>query len=200
MENPYELLYMTRMKDPYAENALLRQYEPIIRHLQKQLSAMHYDVNVSEEELRQEGRISFFHAVKTYRADKCASFYTYCTVVVRRGMNTCLRHYGCGKYLRAGDFVYMSAANGSGISVADTLRAGIGMSDPEYRQAYMQAAARLQQIMHDMKEQEKRVLALWQNDVSYDEGAKILGLSRKGYDAALQRLRRKLRTILTEGD
>ena len=47
MENPYELLYMARMKDPFAMAKLLEEFEAVIQMTAAQLSAVNYDVDIS---------------------------------------------------------------------------------------------------------------------------------------------------------
>ena len=199
MENPYELLYMARMKDPFAMAKLLEEFEAVIQMTAAQLSAVNYDVDISREELEQEGRISFFTAVDEFRHDKEAAFSTYCTIVIRRGMLSAIRHYGRKECLRRSHLIHLDAGkDGEGGSV-DSLADRSGMLNPEYRAEYERAKEKLADIVAHMSEGEKRVLQVWQEGgCSYEESARRLGITPKSYDGLLQRLRRKLRRILED--
>jgi RNA polymerase sporulation-specific sigma factor len=200
MENPYELLYMSRMNDPYALSRLLKQYEPIIRFLQREISDMNFDVNVGPDELLQEGRISFFDAVNNYRTDRETSFSTYSTVVVRRSMISRVRHYGRKKYGRLSSLLCLDDVNEYNTPYLEGIADGDGLKNPEYHAAYHSAREKLQRYLQKMTERERHLMMVWQSECSYAEGAERLGVTLKSYDASLQRLRRKLRRIIADDD
>ena len=66
-ENPYELLYMIRTGDAYAENELYRTYHGLVVHLVDKLICTNRLLQMYREDLIQEGMIGIMEAVENYR-------------------------------------------------------------------------------------------------------------------------------------
>ena len=73
-ENPYELLYMYRMGDRYAEKRLYTIYKPYAEMVVRTFLKKNEYLRGYEEDLSQECMIAVFTAVKRYRQDKDSSF------------------------------------------------------------------------------------------------------------------------------
>ena len=83
-ENPYELIYMSRMGDEYAQTTLFLQYEGLLNALVNQTLLAYPTVRRYRDDILQEARISLFQAINQYQESKSASFKTFVCLVVKR--------------------------------------------------------------------------------------------------------------------
>ena len=65
-ENPYELIYMSRMGDEYAQTTLFLQYEGLLNALVNQTLLAYPTVRRYRDDILQEARISLFQAINQY--------------------------------------------------------------------------------------------------------------------------------------
>ena len=84
--NDYELIYMIRENDEESKGIMYKKYYPIIRTLAAEFYGRYSNYGYDLEDFVQEGCIFFFHALSTYDEQKDNLFYSYCLIIVKRGL------------------------------------------------------------------------------------------------------------------
>ncbi len=132
---------------------------------------------IEDEDLAQEALLGLLAAVRSFRPDGGATFTTYVTTCVRHRLASVIRRHSrqlCEQPLEEDD-------------LPDTA------GDPAMRlQAQEEAATLLRRLRQRLTPLEYSVLLLRLSDLSYEEIATRLQISKKAVDNAVQRLRRKL--------
>ena len=178
MDKKHELLPIGAAAngDELAYAAVAHRMAPIIRSIVQGFDALGLDT----DDLEQEASLGLLAAVRSYRPDGGATFTTYATTCIRNRLTSVARRHGARirteqPFEEEGDL----PAN------AD--------SDPARRMLEQEDLARLQeQLRQRLTELEYRVLLARLSDLTYDEIASRLGVSKKAVDNAVQRLRRKM--------
>lgn len=137
----------------------------------------------SAEDLMQEGLMGLLSAVKSYNADKGVSFYTYAMVCIKNKVLSSLK-----KNMLS-----------DGVDITDEELEGYAdFGDiPEDIVIEKETAEELnQKIFPALSELEQQVFQLFLNGMSYNHIALELGISPKAADNAMQRVRRKLKSLL----
>lgn len=178
-----EALALAAKDDGQAFPVLVRRYRQLISHI-----ANHCAENSADaEDYAQEGLIGLLAAVSSYAPGHHASFRTYAAVCIRNRILNAVR------------------ANGSGQVAA------LSLDDPNQpldelltddsdspEQVFLQkerVSSLYAQLADVLSKQETEILLLAAGGLSYGEIAGRLHISEKSVDNALQRARRKLRTV-----
>lgn len=178
MKNRNELLPIDRAANgddtAYAEVA--RKLAPIIRSIVQRYA----DLGLDADDLEQEASVALLSAVRSFRADGGASFTTYASTCVRNRLTSVARRHG--KRLKAEQ----------PLAQEDDLPASAD-SDPVQQMQQREDLSRLHEhLRRRLTDLEYRVLLARLSDLSYEEIANRLGVSKKTVDNAVQRLRRKI--------
>lgn len=139
------------------------------------------------EDLTQEGLLGLLGAVKTYNADRGASFKTYAGLCINRRIITLLKRSGNNKSKALNDYISLYDEDIEE-SVSEE---GVNPEENFIGQESLMSLKK--SISECLSKRENRVLDLYLAGESYADIAKELGLSPKAVDNALQRIRRKLR-------
>ena len=140
------------------------------------------DSVVSREDLVQEGMFGLLSAVRTYSADKTASFKTYAGVCIRNRIASVVRASSCG--------------NDSGnISLGDEEVPDFGSNPEEMIIAGETRQSLSEFISRELSDFEKNVIKLYLAGNSYKEISVIISSHPKAVDNALQRIRRKFKRL-----
>lgn len=198
-ENPYELLYMFRLGDRYAEKSIYSIYKPFVDMIVRSFLKKHEYLKSYEDDLIQECMISVFVAVKRYRQDKDSAFRTFLTLIVKRKLYLKVRWYQ--NYLFAdGQFVTEWDDDITDSLQRSELTTKYRMYEPEYYLQYRIAEENLLNSFSYMTKQEKQVLALWDKGKTYKQAADTLGCTSKQYETKLRNIRSSLyRSLDPEG-
>lgn len=159
--------------------------ELIVRYLRTvQFLASRYAPNIYED-LVQEGFVGLLKAVNTYRHDENVKFSTYANVCVRRKIVSSLKK---NRLL-------------NGVELTDEMPKELFADDswqsPE--SIYIQNERMdevYNRITSALSEQEWKVFQLFLTGMAYNQMALNLGVSVKSVDNAMQRVRRKLKSVL----
>lgn len=190
-ENPYELLYMYRMGDRYAEKRLYTIYKPYAEMVVRTFLKKNEYLRGYEEDLSQECMIAVFTAVKRYRQDKDSSFRTFVNVLVKR------RLFQKAKWYRNSLFAEGKIVTEWDDEITESLQRSeltqkYRMYEPEYYLKYRIAEENLMNSFSYMSKQDRKVLALWDTGKSYVEAAESLGCTSKQYETRLRSLRKSI--------
>jgi len=161
-----------------AENVLISRYSEKIMIKARMLSG----TGAECDDLRQEGLISLLQAIYAYDPARGAKFSTFsevCIVNRMRSVSSIRRNLSCD-----------SLDELCGDEIAS------GVEDPESQFLYKELVSELKNgIASELSSAERRTFELCVQGVSYRRAALMLGITEKAVDNAMQRARRKLRTI-----
>lgn len=188
--NDYELLYMVRTKDANALELLLKKYEQYMSYLM--IKQFEPDGITSKEDLQQECRILLLSLVESYREDQDCRFLTYLVNGVRNRIGNRNRvHQRSTKGIKfvSLDSCVNEEAGGSLIDLIDPKNA---FYQPEYEWRYADLVEALRNMLMSLSEKEKMVWSLMNEKLSYEEAARIMGITRKQFDNLRLRLKKKI--------
>ena len=188
--NDYELLYMVRTKDADALDLLLKKYEQYMSYLM--IKQFEPDGITSKEDLQQECRILLLSLVESYREDQGCRFLTYVVNGVRNRIGNRNRvHQRSTKGIKfvSLDSCVNEEAGGFLIDLIDPKNA---FYQPEYEWRYAELVEALRDMLMSLSEKEKMVWSLMNEKLSYEEAARIMGITRKQFDNLRLRLKKKI--------
>lgn len=175
------ILYKNGVQDAFT--ALSVRYVYVIRRLASGFSKM----SVEFDDLLQEGLIGLVNAVNTYENAGGAAFRTYAGVCIRNRMISVVRKANSS----------LNSINNEALPLSeqtDILSAPI--TEPE---RFVDSVERTKEIFRvireNLSELERNVLSLYIDGKRYEEIATDLGITVKGCDNAMQRVRKKLKFL-----
>lgn len=190
--HPDEMQLVRRAKagDEDALTGLIGRYAPLVR-----LRAASFHGGLDLDDLYQEGMIALLKAVRYYREDASGSFKTFALVCINNKLRSAYTAHMREKNAPLRDYLSLSDTPED---LQHLLPASSDHDDPQTLLiANEQADARRRQINVLLSPFERQVLRFYLSSYSYEEMASQLGSSAKAVDNALQRVRRKLRTVFT---
>lgn len=175
-----ELAELCKNYDDTALDTLIKRMESVIAGCVSAFT----DSRFEKEDLMQEGMVACFRAILSYDDKKGASFRTYASVCIRNALKN---------FVKKKDNVFLSADEGF-VPLEDETSDGATAED-EYisSENYKTLRVSLEKVL---SETEYSVFSLFVDGMSYSEISQKTGLTVKSVDGALQRVRKKLRSIL----
>lgn len=184
--------------DRIAEEILVMRYNRLVRICARPFFLAGGD----SEDLIQEGMLGLLSAIRSYQADKAASFRTYAEICIKSRLISAVKSASSGKHTPLNS--YVSFETPSFDSVADYLSSsaiGLPQENPE---DLLINREELQEYLDTAKGQlsgfEANVLSHYLEGLSYQEIAAQVKRSPKSVDNAVQRIRRKLAQHITSGE
>ena len=193
MENPYELLYMSRCGDEWSLQALFNLYAKDISGYINTLTKKYTPLKIYREDLIQEAYISLYSATNSYREDCDCGFKTFMMVVIRHRIWNIMRHYCSTSHMPMHEVLSTEQYIRDTEATYDALRSTDGLCEPEYHLRFKTIREDVDKVIEDLDELDKEVLEAWLNDESYKDASTRLGISYKKYDGRLQKVRKKIR-------
>ncbi len=178
MNNQDALLPLTTaaLGDEKAFAVIARRMDPLISHTIRHFAAQGLD----PDDLAQEASLGLLAAVRAYRPDGGASFTTFATTCIRNRLTSVARRHGTQTRVEES----LSEDDASAFDPS---------GDPAAHLLERESLSHLQdQLRRRLTDLEYRVLLARLSDLSYEEIAHSLGVSKKTVDNAVQRLRRKM--------
>jgi RNA polymerase sporulation-specific sigma factor len=153
------------------------------------------------EDLIQEGLIGLFKAVRDYRPEREASFRSFAELCVTRQIITAIKTAARNKHSPLN--TYVSFSNTRAGSEQETTLADVLPDDPvtdPINQAISteELTSLVECLGRVLSPLESQVLAMYLEGRSYEEVAERLDCNPKSVDNALQRVKRKVETHLSE--
>lgn len=196
-----QLLEKLRDKDEKIFEYLTEKYKGLVRALANK----YYLAGGDKEDLVQEGMIGLFKAIRDYRPDRNASFYSFAVLCVKRSLYTAITRSQSKSNRPLNEYISLSTdadADMAGKEGTQTLLDALeaeSMFTPEQvvlDQDFLNDFA--QQSTEHLSETEYKVMNLLLEGKTYQEIAQILSISPKSADNAIQRCRQKLKKILAK--
>lgn len=197
--NDYELLYYWSQREELVLLELRKRYLPFVYKIVNTCLSSAKQCAIYKEDLIEEALFSLLEAASAYRESQGCSFSSFFYTCAYRRVKTTLRHY-----LREANSVNLYAMSldapvreEEGLYMVDYC-SDSGMSDPAQILHYKEAFERVQEVLENLSDQEKKVWYVYQEDCSYQKAAQILGCSQKKYDNTIQKIKRLIKRRLEE--
>lgn len=187
-----ELIVKLREGDEAIMDYLMEKYKNLVR---KEAIAM-YLLGGDTDDLIQEGMIGLFKAVRDYKLDTEASFYTFAKLCVTRQMYSAIEASKRKKHSPLNSYVSLYEKNEDKVALVETIEP-VTETNPEEILISQEYASRLEkQLEESLSPLEHKVLYLHMLGTDYKTIAKLLDKSVKTIDNALQRIKAKTQKIL----
>lgn len=193
-----ELILLLRDGDNRIIDFIMEKYKGFVRNKAKSM----YLLGADSEDLIQEGMIGLFKAVRDYDAGRDASFYTFADLCVSRQMYSAVQASNRKKHAPLNSYVSISPGNPEA-EQAEKSTKYVGTDfwerNPEELIIDKERAELLEQaIERELSSFEKQVFDLHLTGRGYVQIAKVLGRDEKSTDNALQRIRGKIRKVISQ--
>lgn len=198
MNNPYELLYMSRMEDAYAFKALFLMYQPLVQTEVKKILLEYPSMReMYEDDLVQEAMCSIPQAIQAYRFDLNCGFTTFLMLVARRRIYSMLRSLSAKSVVQYTDIMRLDATRvNEPSSLYEVLPGRNTWEDPRFTLRFHEAQQRVKHVFSKMSDLDKQVFEVWQTKKGYKEASEVLGMSYKSFDGRVQRIKRQIRAAV----
>ena len=190
-----QLVLMAREGSETAEEILIEKYKGLVRTKSK----AYFIAGAEAEDVVQEGMIGLMKAVRSFDADREASFKTYASTCINNQIIKAIRKAEREKNQPLNDAISLDnhlREKDDDLTIGDILKASM-FDEPEEKVIYEDTLERLksisQQIFSPLEAQVLRAKIAGKN---YQEIAEELGKSPKTIDNAIQRIRKKIMTFL----
>lgn len=175
-----DLAELCKRYDDSALHTLLKRTESVIANC----AAAFSDSRFENEDLIQEGMVACFMAILSYDSGKGASFRTYAAVCIKNALKNFVRKKN-NVFLSADeDFVPLGDETVSSTTTEDEY-----ISSENYKNLR-------KSLKNILSQTEYTVFSFFVEGLSYSEISEKTGQSLKSVDCAMQRVRKKLKSIL----
>lgn len=200
--NDYELLnYAVSDHNEDATELLYQKYQPLIISYAKKMLPFCSQGGIELNDLIQEGLLGLSSAIEHFNEQKNITFYTFARTCIERKMISLVIGTRRLKHKILNESVpFETKGEDNELVYADYLLKD-EKSDPEYVLLNNEREQILKELIQDeLTDFELQVFELKMNHFSYEEIAAILDKNVKSVDNALQRIKGKIKKILTELD
>ncbi len=190
-----ELIEKYRAGDKGIMDYLMVKYKNLVLGKTKSL----YILGGETEDLIQEGMIGLFQAVNDYDFGRDASFYTFADLCVTRKVYSAIKASNEKKHSFLNNYVSIfenqAESENNAVIIIEQLP-GNEDQNPEKRALTNELREELERAFHeDLTEMERECFGLHIAGMKSGEAAKIMGISAKEADNAIQRAKKKLKKI-----
>lgn len=193
-----ELVTLVREGHDYALDFLLNKYKKLV----EKKSKSYFLMGAGRDDLIQEGMIGLFKAVRDYRHDSTASFFSFADLCITRQIITAVKASTRQKHMPLNTYVSLNKPafeEGSDKTALLDLMPSKKILDPEELLIGEESLHLIEEELEDkLSKFEKEVLKLYIDGVGYVEIAQVINKPVKSIDNALQRIKKKLEGIMTD--
>ena len=194
-----ELMMRLRDGETGITDHIMNKYKNLVKSKAKSM----YILGADSDDLIQEGMIGLFKAVRDYDSGRDASFFTFADLCISRQMYTAVQASRRQKHIPLNTYISLYATvqedkSDEEASLVNILAKKTELS-PEEMVIDKENALQLEKLIErELSGFEKQVLDLYMTGMRYTQIAKVLGRDEKSTDNALQRIKTKLRKVLTK--
>ena len=182
-----ELIDQLREGDRQVMDYICDKYKNLVRSKAKSM----YILGGDSEDLIQEGMIGLFKAIRDYRGDKEASFYTFAQLCVDRQMYNAIQSSTRQKHQPLNSYISMNGEEW------ETQMGSKTEQSPETIIIAQENAVQMEEkIRKQLSTFENEVLTLYLDGNNYQQIGEKMNKSSKSIDNALQRIKGKVRESL----
>lgn len=194
-----ELIFRCQKGENGAMEEMLNRYKNMVRSKATAL----YLVGADKEDLIQEGMIGLFKAIREYNPQKNDSFAAFAGLCITRQMYSAIKSSNTKKNQPLNNYISFDLfANAEETEQSNTGTRAYDAVDyrqksPEESVIDRENAVRLEEeVLSKLSCMEQQVLSYYASGLPYQKIAVLMGKEPKSIDNALQRIRRKLKTVL----
>ncbi|MBE7065912.1 MAG: sigma-70 family RNA polymerase sigma factor [Ruminococcaceae bacterium] len=193
-----ELIHKWRDGDALAFDVLLNRYKKMVRAV----SRSYFLVGADNEDLVQEGMIGFYKAICSFDESKQIKFSTFAEMCVERQIMTAVKTATRKKHSPLNNYVSTSTEDGFSVDTGNSdtgdfnVASDESVADPEEIVLKKEQEILLKkEIRSRLSSFENTVFELFTAGMTYREMAECTGRTEKMIDNAVQRIKRKLKSI-----
>ena len=184
-----ELIARLRDGETIIEDYLMETYKGLVRQKARAMFLIGGDT----DDLIQEGMIGLFKAVRDFQPGREATFATFARMCIDRQIYSAIQNSNRQKHLPLNSYVSLNQEDESSPIWE------LSVENPEEIIIDQETTRDLQQKISDyLSPMENKVLDLYLKGEGYVEIGRILGKSPKSIDNALQRIRAKIREVISQ--
>ncbi len=194
-----ELVALIKSGDQMAMEFLMNKYKNLVRSRARTL----FLVGADKEDLIQEGMIGLYKAIRDFDAEKNAYFQSFAELCINRQMYSAIKGSNTKKNQPLNNYVSIDSMQGmeneeNGIEhIFGTISKK--NDNPEQLVIDKEAADVLEYtLVGQLSKMEREVLFYYMKDYNYHQIAAALGKEPKAVDNALQRIKKKLSSVLKD--
>lgn len=198
-EEENALLLRCQAGDNEATEEMLNRYKNMVRSKATAL----YLVGADKEDLIQEGMIGLFKAIREYDPERNDSFPAFASLCITRQMYTAIKMSNTKKnqplnnYVSFDLYAFAEETEPGNVGTNAYESMGYWQRDPEESVIDRENAIRVEaEVVSRLSGMEREVLSYYAAGMPYQEIAKVMDKEPKSIDNALQRIRKKLKTVL----
>ena len=195
--NDHELIYLINDNNEVANDLMYEKYKPLVMHYARKYSLSTKKSGVDVNDLFQEGMLGLYNAIKHYKEDSAASFWTFASVCIDRAICNATRNSNTKKqaYLNDSlslDYVYDFYET----TLVDFISDG-DKHNPENIVTSKDEEKRLYNLISkNLSSSEHEIFELKRLGFNYDEISEILDISKKKITNTMQRVRYKVTKLI----
>ena len=195
-----QLINLVRDDNDYALDYLMNKYKKLV----EKKSKSYFLMGAGREDIIQEGMIGLFKAVRDYRHDSTASFFSFADLCITRQMITAVKAATRQKHMPLNTYVSLNKPafeeDNDKTALLDMMPSK-RVLDPEALIIGEESLHLIEDELEDkLSDFEKEVLKYYIDGIGYVEIGEMMEKAPKSIDNALQRIKKKLETILKEKD
>lgn len=194
-----ELIDCLRDGESKVADYLCEKYKNLVR---KEANSM-FILGADHEDLIQEGMIGLFKAMNHFDAGRDASFYTFAKLCISRQLYTAIQASNRQKNIPLNNYISISGGAQEVEGETEDLNKMVclmGQNPEESLIDKENVRALERQIEEELSDFEKKVLDLRLTGMGTKEISKVLGREQKATENALNRLKTKIRKIMSKED
>lgn len=196
--NDYELLYLISENNETAHDLLYQKYKDIVQIKAKGKLPYANSIGLDYNDLVQEGMIGLSEAIRDFKEEKNVKFSTFANLCIERQISGCLLKANRQKHRILNESVSLDQnVFNTNKTLKDLIIDKTGNDPSDYIIGLETETETYNKINVVLTPFEKKVFLLKQKDYSYKEIANKLGKTYKSIDSALQRIKTKLKKIMT---
>ncbi len=192
-----ELIRLSRENDRFAEEALLERYKNLVRVKAR----TYFIIGADKDDIIQEGTIGLFKAIRDYRENSEATFFSFADLCVTRQIMTAIKTANRQKHIPLNSSISLNRSmlnEDESNTYLEQLSDG-NLTNPEALYIGREEKTNIEaKILKALSEFERQVLVYHLRGLKYTEIAKVMKKEDKSIDNALQRIKKKVMTILKE--
>lgn len=189
-----ELVELSQAGDETALETVLLRYKPLVH----KKSQPYYLAGGDDDDIVQEGLIGLYKAIMDFDSKKFPLFNVFAGVCIERRILSAVKKASRRKHSPLNSYISLSgsAFDDDGVAVGDIIDVGRG-EDPEKIVIERESVTGLEgKINNALSPLEMKVLLSCLNGRTYKETAALLNKDVKAVDNAMQRIKKKLESVL----
>lgn len=194
--NDHELIMLISENNDDARNIIYEKYHYIIDIIFKKYYKTALALAIEPSDLFQDALLGFTDAINRYNEEDTASFATFATMCVDRRIKTSIRNAKTNKNKALQDTVSLEYEYDDYLTLKDLIKDDSSIDPLETISKEEDFIELDNQITSVLSDTEIQVYQLLKQDYDYQEIAKILNKEPKQIDNTIQRIKKKIKSLL----